>query len=291
MYLCVVILLLSLLSACSQIVRVENYANKLTPNTSRDNGILQGIATKVVIRPPAQSQQPKHSQSGLIVVGAINNWDIDANSSLPDAVHTLFLQHYADVEISKDCNGCGLIVHPEITHIDIQSVTMQATVGIELRIYDANFNLVTTLNSQGSSSFLSASRLSTGVAGYFVPFLGSAIGSMVVRGTVHSALEKALQEANTQLALEANGGVLARTWLPKTQLRKKEHCKHEYTAEQVAKNAGCDMKSDGISLTTQEYSKETYSAHCWGKASFNISCEYGRCSLVDPQEFVQNGLP
>lgn len=270
------------LAGCSQVVRVAH----TTPSIQLDNAensLTEGIQTKILIQPQPSSQQKMHAQAGLVVLGPVNTWNVDVDSALPDAVYALFAQHYENVVIGQSCADCGLIVRPEVTHVDVQSISMQSTVGVELRIYDANYRPVLTLNAQGSSSFLSAARVGTGVASYFIPFLGTAVGSLVVEGTVHSALEKALANTNMQLAEAANAGALARTWLPKELKVKKHHGNHEYTAEQVAKSAGCNMASDGIKLQTQEYYKETYSAHCWGKPKFTIACEYGRCELEAEQ--------
>ena len=268
-----------LFTGCTQLVHVPHSA------FAEHAVISTGINTKVLIQPPSVAHQQQYEETGLFVVGLLNSWQVDFNQSLPDAIRDVMAQTYQSAEVGYSCEECGLIVRPKITQIDIEKLSMQASIEIKLDILDANGNKITTLHSGGQSSFLSASRVGTGIAGYFIPLVGTAMGTHVVRETVQEALDKALSDMTEQVEYQANSGLLARTWLPKK--RRKHHGKHEYTAEQVAKNAGCNMNSDAITLADQKYSQETYTAHCWGKPTFTIACEYGRCELLEDGQLAQ----
>lgn len=281
-----VVVVALLLSACAQTVKV-------TPTTLvSEETHTEGISTKVLIQVPPDAVQKLHVESGLVVLGVINDWKIDTHSSLPEAVATLFSQHYEDVVLAKShhhsCSDCSLIVRPKITDLNVNKVSMQSSVALELPIYDAQGRHVTTLSGYGISPFLSATRVGAGVAGYFIPFLGNVIGSQVVAATVERAFDKALEDVGTKIAREANSGSLARTWLPPDLVRKKSYGQYEYTAEQVARSHGCDMRSDGLRLTEQKYHRERYQAHCWGKPLFTINCEYGRCSADEKSDLAIN---
>lgn len=268
-------------AGCTQLVHVPH--SKMTSS----NVVNAGINTQVLIQPPAVPHQQQYEETGLFVVGLLNSWQVDFNKTLPDAVQNVISQTYRSAVVGNSCDQCGLIVRPKITQIDIEKLSMQASVEVQLDILDANGHKITTLQSGGRSSFLSASRLGTGVAGYFIPLLGTAVGSHVVQETVKEALDQALADMSEQVEYQANSGLLARTWLPKNYHRNKQHGNHEYTAEQVAKAAGCNMTSDAIMLEQQKYFQETYTAHCWGKPTFTIACEYGRCELAEDSKLAQ----
>lgn len=277
----IMILAALLISGCTQVVRVSHssFNNEHSPAS---------IATKVLIQPAAKANQEIHKETGLFVVGLVNSWDVDLNQNLPDATLALVKNTYNQAVIGHSCDDCGLIIRPRITQVDIGKVSMQSTVEIQLDILDAYGKPVTTITSGGSSSFLSATRLGTGVAGYFIPLLGTAVGTLVVRETVQDAFDNALATAANQLEIEANSGLLARTWLPKKTHSNQGIGKHQYTAEQVAKNAGCNLLSDGITLKEQQYATETYTAHCWGKPEFAITCEFSHCAIEQLGQVAQN---
>lgn len=281
MYIFALILTALLISGCTQVVRVSH------SDFVKDQATAS-IDTKVLIQPPTKASQEVHTETGLIVLGVVNSWDVDLNQSLPDATLALVKNTYSQAVIGHSCDDCGLIIRPKITQVEIGKVSMQSTVEIQLDIVDANGRPVTTITSGGSSSFLSAARLGTGVAGYFIPLLGTAVGTLVVRETVQDAFDKALATAANQLEIEANGGLLARTWLPKKTHENHNVGKHQYTAEQVAKTAGCNLLSDGITLTNQEYATETYTAQCWGKPEFAISCKFNQCQIEQSGQVAQN---
>lgn len=279
-------LLVSLLAClffagCTQLVHVPHSAFEERAVVST------GINTHVLIQPPSVAHQQQYEETGLFVVGLLNSWQVDFNQTLPDAISDVMAQTYRSTKIGNSCDECGLIVRPKITQIDIEKLSMQASIEIKLDILDASGNKITTLHSGGQSSFLSASRLGTGIAGYFIPLVGTAMGTHVVRETVQEALDEAIVDMTKQVEYQANSGLLARTWLPKKYHRTKLHGQHEYTAELVAKNAGCNMNSDAITLAHQKYSLETYTAHCWGKPTFTIACEYGRCELLEEGQLAQ----
>ena len=281
------LIIVLLLSACAQTVHVN-------PSLQKDaNDFAEGIQAKVLIQVPPDAAQKLHVESGLVVLGVANDWKIDTHSSLPQAIGRLFEQHYETVDLVKShhnsCTDCSLIVRPRITDVSVSKLSMQSSVTLELPIYDARGKLITTLSSTGTSPFLSATRLGAGVAGYFVPFFGNMLGSQVVAATVKNAIDEALAEVDEQLAHEANSGRLARTWLPLDLARKTEYGQYEYTAEQVARSHGCDMRTDGLRLTDKRYFKETYEAYCWGKPRFTINCEYGRCNADEDAALASTG--
>lgn len=281
MYKLLIVLAFITLSGCAQVVQVSH------SNFSQDPS-LASINTKVLIQPAAKAHHETYSESGLFVVGLVNSWDVDLNQSLPDATLALVQTSYREATIGHSCEDCGLIIRPKITQVDIGKVTMQSTVEIELEVLDAYGRHITTIASQGSSSFLSATRLGTGVAGYFIPLLGTAVGTLVVRETVQDAFNSALTSATEQLEIEANSGLLARTWLPKAQYTNKRIGQHQYSAEQIAKTAGCNTLSDGITLFKQEYGEETYTAQCWGKPKFTITCAFNQCAIATEEQVAQN---
>ncbi|HEY7772348.1 MAG TPA: hypothetical protein VIC26_04150 [Marinagarivorans sp.] len=268
-------LLMAFGTGCTQVVHVPHTDIAAAPS------INTGIDTKILIQPSSVAHQQQYEESGLFVVGLLNSWQVDFNTTLPDAVKDVIEQTYQSADIGTRCDDCGLIVRPRITQIDIEKLSMQASVEVRLEVLDARGNKITTLNSGGRSSFMSASRLGAGIAGYFIPLLGTAVGTHVVKETVQEALDEALADLAEQIEYHANGGALARTWLPKNYHQQKRHGRHEYTAERVARAAGCNMFTDAINLTDQQYYQETYSAHCWGKPVFTIACEFGRCEILD----------
>ena len=269
------------ISGCTQVVRVSHSNLDVDQSTANIN-------TKVLIQPNAKANEDIHSQSGLFIVGMVNSWDLDLNQSLPEAALAVVKNTYNDAVIGHSCDDCGLIIRPKITQVEIGTVSMQSNVEIQLEVLNAYGKPITTITSVGSSAFLNTTRVGAGVAGYFVPLLGTAVGTLVVRETVQDAFDQALKKASNDLEIEANSGVLARTWLPKKSPNKYIVGKHQYTAEQVAKTAGCNLLSDGITLTKQKYATETYTAQCWGKPKFAIKCRFNSCSMEQPSQFAQN---
>lgn len=282
MYIPLLLILAALLtSGCTQVVRVSHSNLNIEQSTAN-------IKTKVLIQPTAKANEQTHTESGLFVVGMVNSWDVDLNQNLPEAVLAVVKNTYDEAIIGHSCDDCGLIIRPRVTQVEIGKVSMQSNVEIQLEVLDAYGKPITTITSGGSSAFLNATRVGAGVAGYFIPLLGTAVGTLVVRETVQDAFDQALETATDQLEIEANSGVLARTWLPKKTNGSHIIGRHQYTAEQVAKTAGCNLLSDGIALTQQKYATETYTAQCWGKPKFAITCKFNRCAIEQQGQVAQN---
>ena len=289
MHMLVILFFVSCLGACAQKVHISHSPMEETTNLQAPIGI------NVLIQVLPDELQKMHEQSGLLVVGVLSDWEIDLNKSLPTAAEDVLSQYYVSVKTVKHfdntCDDCGMIVRPNITNLKLNKLTMQAGVDVEFSIYDANSNLVCILNSTGTSAIVSATRLGTGVAGYFVPFFGNAVGSYVVGGTVRSALDNALINVSQQLANETRrGGKLARMFLPKSKKNIDGYAEHEFVAERLARQEGCDLATDGVQLLEKKYSKETFEAHCWGRPVFIIACEYGSCNVEASDESLANRL-
>ena len=280
-----VLLLAFLASGCSQVVRVSH--SDMKPDSDLA-GLNDGIKTKVLIQPPAVGNQQKHGQGGLLIVGPAMIWDVDLNASLPDAVKYAASKTYDDVIIGHSCDDCGLVVRPKINQVEVEKLSMRATVELELGFFDAYGREITTIQAGGDSAYIDGKRVGVGVVGYFVPLFGTAMGTHLVKQTVRDAFDAALIEINKQLSYEANSGVLARSWFPKGSSGKYAPGKHQYTAEQVARNAGCNLNSDAIKLVEEQYYTETYAASCWGKPQFSVICEFGRCQIDDEQGLAHN---
>ncbi len=261
-------------SGCTQVVEVKHSAE---PAQARH---ISPIATKVLVQPAPKAQQGDFRSGGLFVVGLANQWQLDIESNLPDAVASLLKNTYGQVVVGNHCDDCGLIVRPRIREINIHKMTMQAQVELELDLRDAWGRQIIALQSGGTSAYLNASRVGTGVVGYFVPLLGTALGTTLVRDTVQEALGDALAQMNAQLELHANGGALARHWQPKGA-QAQSNGRHDYAAEQVATAAGCQLGADHIALVETHYSQEIYQAHCWGRPAFAITCDLGRCNMAE----------
>lgn len=266
------------LVACSQKVHIKH--SQLDPD-----GLSDGkLPIKVLVQSLPDELQKPISEVGVLIVGPLNDWKIDLNSSLPQAAHDVLEHHYSAVKLVKNfennCADCGMIVRPLVIDMSLNKITMQATVDVEFKIFDADAKLITTLNASGRSSILSPGRVGTGVVGYFVPFFGSVVGPHVVAGSVKKALDNALYDVSDQLVNETQeGGILARMFLPKNLKRKKIYGDHEFVAENLARSEGCNLTSDGIQLKEKVYSQELYEAYCWGKPVFSIACEYGSCEV------------
>lgn len=270
----VVVLLFTIISAgCSQVVQVSH--NKAGAGDVE----ASAITTKVLIQPPAKSSVPEQVEGGLFIVGMLNEWQLDFDQSLPDAIAKAAGSAFEQVTIGNECDDCGLILRPRVSEIHIDKITMQSTLEITVNVVDAAGRPVTKILAGGNSAIMDASRLSAGVAGYFIPLLGTALGPMLVRQTVQDAFEEAVDEVSDRLAMEANTGLLARTWLPKSYYDQKRVGSHDVTAEKLAKTAGCNFKTDALELTQQQYGQETYTAHCWGMPKFTIACDLGRCEI------------
>jgi hypothetical protein len=280
-------LFLAWLSAgCSQIVNVNYSASNLTNQNSSP-----GIDTKILIQPPIVSHQQQYDQSGLFVVGMLNNWQVDFNHNISDAVRDAVGLTFENTVVGSRCDDCGLIVRPRISQIDIDKLSMQASVELKIDFLDALGRKVVTFESGGRSAVMDATRFSAGVVGYFIPFLGTAVGTHLVKETVKEALDESLAQLAKRIEQQANSGILARTWLPKNDLLEKRIGNHQYTAELVAISEGCNILSDGIRLVSQEYFKESYRAKCWGKPTFTIDCEYGRCQLAPEDGHIAQSAP
>ena len=256
--------------ACSQTVSVSH--SPLEGEGSEDD-----YATKVLVLAAPDHLQKQEVHSGLFAVGLLNTWQLDINENLAEAVADVLSKHYQEVVVVKDHNGqcadCGLVVRPRLVNLQVNKISMQSSVELELKFYDGHGRIITSLTSKGSSPFISVARASMLTAGYFVPFVGSIFGEHVVQGTLEKALDKALLDTSEKIAQETYRGKLARTWRPK----KTEFGAHEYAAELVARRQGCDLRTDGIMLEKRYFTQETYKAYCWGQAAFHITCEYGKC--------------
>lgn len=278
MQLWLIVLLSVFICSCAQKVRVAH-----SPLAEEVN-IQAPIGINVLVQVLPDELQKTHVESGLLVVGLLNDWEIDLNKSLPSAAEDVLSQHYTSVTTVKHfdntCDNCGLIVRPKITNLKLNKLTMQAVVDVEFGIFDAESRYVATLKSTGASAIVSATRLGTGVVGYFVPFFGNAVGSYVVGGTIRSALDRALLDVSEQLVQETRrGGSLARMFMPKNTKDVDGYAEHEFVAEQLARREGCKLTTDAIQLIEKKYSKEIFEAHCWGKSVFTIACEYGNCGI------------
>lgn len=275
MYTVCLVLLALLVSGCAQHVQVSHKAALTDHNRSDD------FKTKVVVHMPPRDEQKPSVESGLLVVGPLNDWKIDCHITLAHAVSDLLAQHYSDVSVAEGyrhgCTDCGLIVRPTVESVNLNKLTMQAEVALRLTFYNAQQQEIFSVSERGKSSVLSGSRLGAGVVGYFVPFFGSMVGSQVVEGTVRKAHDAALVKLAQTLNHETRNGQLARTWLPANLMDKDDYGKYEFGAEKVARQQGCNMLEDGIKLVEQSHFKERYEAYCWGQKTFEIHCEYGRC--------------
>lgn len=278
MYVAVLLLLTLFACGCSQVVKVAH--NPAAPA----NVELSTITTKVLVQPPCKTSLPDEVEGGLFIVGMLNEWQLNFDQSLPDAIAQAAKGAFEEVVIGTECDDCGLILRPRIAELNIDKITMQATLEISIPVVDAKGKPVTQILAGGNSAVLNASRLSAGVAGYFIPMLGTALGPVLVRQTVQDAFEDAVAEAGKRLTMEANTGVLARTWLPKNYYQERRIGVHDVTAEKLAKSAGCNFKTDALELTEQQYGQETYTAHCWGKPEFTIACDLGRCVIEDDSQ-------
>ena len=161
---------------------------------------------------------------------------------------------------------------------------MQATVEVGVRIYNAHNVEIAHIEALGKSPLMDASRFSTGVAGYFIPFFGTAVGKGILAKTSRQALNKAVASFHEQMVEQTQSGILARHWLPKRENRDYNIGNHQFLAERVAIAAGCRIGSDEVRLVNQNYFAESFLANCWGKPSFSIDCEYGRCALREEQQ-------
>lgn len=247
------------------------------------------LPTKVLIQPPVAGGKPKHQHMGLVIAGPQNIWKVNLNETLPNAMKSAMEKTYFDVQIGHSCGDCGLIFRPKVKHVDFANLSMRATVEIEVQVYDAHRSKIATLTAIGKSPLMDLSRFSTGVAGYFIPFFGTAVGKNLVAKTSRRALNEAMADFHLQILQETEpDGALARYWLPKRENRGYELGKHQFHAERVAIKAGCSIQRDEIKLVSQHFHSEKFIAHCWGKPSFAIDCEYGRCALgKEPPSLAQ----
>lgn len=279
MYAAVLLIFTLFVCGCSQVVHVSH--NALAPNANPS-----AITTKVLVQPPAKTSLPDEVEGGLFIVGMLNEWQLNFDQALPDALAQAAESAFEEVVIGTECDDCGLILRPRVSEINIDKLTMQSTMEISIQVLDANGQRVTTILAGGDSAIMDASRFSAGVAGYFIPLLGTALGPMLVRQTVQDAFEEAIDVAGERLAMEANSGVLARTWLPKSYHQNRLIGSHDVTAEKLAKSAGCNFKTDALELTRQQYGQETYTAHCWGMPQFTIACDLGRCEIASDSQLA-----
>jgi len=164
------------------------------------------------------------------------------------------------------------------TRIDIEKLSMQAAVEIEVGVFDAYGYQVANFTALGKSPIMDMTRFSTGVAGYFIPFFGTVMGRNTVSITSRQALNKAIADFHDQIVEQTESGVLARHWLPKRENREYEIGNHQFPAERVAIAAGCRIGADKVRLVYQNYFAESFVASCWGKPSLAIDCEFGRCA-------------
>lgn len=270
-------------AGCSQVVHVSHSDIQ---KFDRVDDNIDDIRTKVIVQPQALGNQTVHSQSGLFIVGMANKWDVDLNKNLPLAIQGVMAHTYPDVSIGNSCTDCGLFVRPSVTNVRLDKLSMRSTLDLEVGFFDAHGREIKTLKTSGDSSHWDGERLGAGVAGYFVPLLGTALGPRLVRGTVKDALNEALQNMSEQISQETTSGALARHWKAKDANRNKAIGNHQYNAEKLAINNGCDMNSDEVMLTKTQYAQEIYSVQCWGKPAFTVSCEFGQCMLEDAPKSV-----
>lgn len=280
MYVAVLLILTFFVCGCSQVVRVS-HNNGHAPSIA-----TSAITTKVLVQPPTKTSLPDETEVGLFIVGMLNEWQLDLDQALPDALAQAAESAFEEVVIGTACDDCGLILRPRVSEVHIDKITMQSTLEISIKVLDANGQPITTILAGGKSAIMDASRLGAGVAGYFIPLLGTALGPTLVRQTVQDAFEEAMAVAGERLTMEANSGLLARTWLPKSYHQHRVIGSHDITAEKLAKTAGCNLKSDALELTHQQYGQETYTAHCWGMPKFTIACDLGRCEIASDSQLA-----
>ena len=242
-------------------------------------GTRYGSPTKVLIQPVVESKSDLKGHLGLLIAGPQTRWLVNFNEALPDAVYSVVASTYDSVEIGNSCGDCGLIIRPKVTRIDIEKLSMQAAVEIEVGVFDAYGYQVANFTALGKSPIMDMTRFSTGVAGYFIPFFGTVMGRNTVSITSRQALNKAIADFHDQIVEQTESGVLARHWLPKRENREYEIGNHQFPAERVAIAAGCRIGADKVRLVYQNYFAESFVASCWGKPSLAIDCEFGRCAL------------
>ncbi len=267
-------------AGCSQMVTVSHKPESTNSALHASGDDIQYVLpTKVLIQPQLTANQPNKEHIGLIIAGPQNRWTVNLDEALPGAIQTAALKTYGSVKVGKTCDDCGLIFRPILKRIDIEKLSMRATVEIEVPIYDAYNSKITHISAIGKSPIMDVARLSTGVAGYFIPFFGTAVGKSIIVKTSRRALNKAIANFHEQIIEQTKSGALARHWLPSWENRGYEIGTHQYPAEQVAGENGCKVQRDEIRLIKQNYYAESFIANCWGKPSFVIDCAYGRCEL------------
>ncbi len=250
------------------------------------DNINYGSTTKVLIQPVSESEINLDEHLGLVIAGPQNRWIVNLNEALPHAILAAVKKTYDNVQIGTSCSDCGLVFRPNIKRIGLGKLSMQAAVEIEVGVYDAHGVKVTQIGAVGKSPLMDLTRLSTGVAGYFIPFFGTVMGKNTVSVTSRKALNKAISHFHEQVVEQTDSGLLARHFLPKRKNRDYKAGEHQFTAERVAIAAGCRVGTDEVRLVSKSYSSESFVANCWGRPGLPIDCEYGRCEVRNEYQTV-----
>jgi|GEM_PF-2513791 len=276
----IIVMLCLLHIGCARVVDIAHNPKSLDAalNVGYDN-INYGSTTKVLIQPVNDSEIHLDEHLGLLIAGPQNRWVVNLNEALPHAIYAAAKKTYDNVQIGNKCSDCGLVFRPNIKRIGLGKLSMQAAVEIDIDVYDAYGIKVTQISAQGKSPFMDLARLSTGVAGYFIPFFGTVMGKNTVSATSRKAFNKAVSHFHEQIVEQTQSGVLARHYLPKRKNRNYKAGEHQFSAERVAIDAGCRIDSDEVRLVSKNFASESFVANCWGKSKLVIDCEYGRCAL------------
>lgn len=270
-------MLMALMTACSAHVPLSVELSGTEANKAPEY-------SKVVILLSDDSRANVHTESGLLVVGLANSWDVEVGQAMEDSVVGFFKKYYKKVEVQKgplryvSCNDCSLIIRPKIESINISKVLMQAEVKFTFRITTPMNKEVIRFSSVGKSKLVAPEVVGVAVVGLAVPFFGDLLGSYLVADIVEDAFENAYIKLSKDMDREINTGVLARTWLPKDLIKKGRYGRSEFSAERLARSQGCDLRTDGLKMLTP-WPSETYDAYCWGKDAFQIQCEFGQCAI------------
>lgn len=240
--------------------------------------------SKVLIIPSRNNNSTIYTESGLLVAGVTQQWDIMVSEALEESSLGFFGNYYHSVEIkkpgskNKSCNDCSLIVHANIEKINISKILMQSEVKFSFRISNPMYREIITLTSTGKSPLIAPEVIGITAVSYVVPLFGNFIGKYLVANSIENAFEDAYKKLTVDMEKEINHGVLARTWLPKNLIKKDNYGRSEYSAERLARTQGCDLRTDGLKRLSQ-WPMESYDAYCWGKETFRIKCEYGHCAI------------
>ncbi len=278
-------------AGCSIQVPVE--MDQMQTQTADVHG---SAVSKVVIQVPEEMASKVHTEQGLVAVGMAHKWNVEVGDAIQNSAKPFFSQYFPEVELQSGhwrdlrCDDCSLIIRPTVESIEISSVLMQADITLRLKVYNAMGTLVMDERVNGKSALVGVERVSVGLAGMWVPFLGDAMGSYVISDSVEEAFSNVYAELDTLMVNHLRNGALARTWLPADMIQKKDYGQYEFAAERLAKSNGCNLQSDGLRLHKKGI-VELYDAYCYGQDLFQIECAYGTCAILDTPKTAASALP